>query len=229
MNTKIIQFNDTLYTFDQGMVRSYLVIGQNKALLVDTGAFSFDIISAIREITSLPISLCLTHADRDHTKNITPFKEIHIYPDEITYLPNHDSDIIPIDDQYIFNLGNQQFHVIHTPGHTPGSICLYDQENHILFSGDTISYGPIYMFGHNRNLNQYLQSLLMLDNLFKNKDITIYPAHNTYPIFSNEIINLIQCVNGINNHTISGTTTNILSQDHYSPLLYQYNQCGIYK
>lgn len=229
MNTKIIQINDTLYTFDQGMVRFYLIIGQNKALLVDTGAFSFDIIPAIRKITSLPISLCLTHADRDHTKNITPFKEIHIYPDEITYLPNHDSDIIPIDDQYIFNLGNQQFHVIHTPGHTPGSICLYDQENHILFSGDTISYGPIYMFGHNRNLNQYLQSLLMLDNLFKNKDITIYPAHNTYPISSNVITNLIQCVNRINNHTISGTTTNILSQDHYSPLLYQYNQCGIYK
>ena len=85
------------------------------------------------------------------------------------------------------------------------------------------------MFGHNRNLNQYLQSLLMLDNLFKNKDITIYPAHNTYPISSNVITNLIQCVNRINNHTISGTTTNILSQDHYSPLLYQYNQCGIYK
>ena len=215
MNTKIIQINDTLYTFDQGIVRSYLVIGQNKALLVDTGAFSFDIISAIREITSLPISLCLTHADRDHIKNITPFKEIYIHPDEIPYLSNHDTDIIPIDDQYIFNLGNQQFHVIHTPGHTPGSICLYDQENHILFSGDTISYGPIYMFGHNRNLNQYLQSLLMLDNLFKNKDITIYPAHNTYPIFSNEIINLIQCVNGLNNHTISGTTKNIITSKLY--------------
>ena len=229
MNTKIIQINDTLYTFDQGMVRSYLVIGQNKALLVDTGAFSFDIIPAIREITSLPISLCLTHADRDHIKNITPFKEIYIHPDEIPYLSNHDSDIIPIDDQYIFNLGNQQFHVIHTPGHTPGSICLYDQENHILFSGDTISYGPIYMFGHNRNLNQFLQSLLMLDKFFNNQNITIYPAHNTYPISSNVITNLIQCVNRINNHTISGTTTNILSQDHYSPLLYQYNQCGIYK
>lgn len=215
MNTKIIQINDTLYTFDQGMVRFYLIIGQNKALLVDTGAFSFDIIPAIREITSLPISLCLTHADRDHIKNITPFKEIYIHPDEIPYLSNHDTDIIPIDDQYIFNLGNQQFHVIHTPGHTPGSICLYDQENHILFSGDTISYGPIYMFGHNRNLNQYLQSLLMLDNLFKNKDITIYPAHNTYPIFSNEIINLIQCVNGLNNHTISGTTKNIITSKLY--------------
>ena len=229
MNTKIIQINDTLYTFDQGMVRFYLIIGQNKALLVDTGAFSFDIIPAIREITSLPISLCLTHADRDHIKNITPFKEIYIHPDEIPYLSNHDTDIIPIDDQYIFNLGNQQFHVIHTPGHTPGSICLYDPENHILFSGDTISYGPIYMFGHNRNLNQFLQSLLMLDKFFNNQNITIYPAHNTYPISSNVITNLIQCVNRINNHTISGTTTNILSQDHYSPLLYQYNQCGIYK
>jgi hydroxyacylglutathione hydrolase len=28
--------------------------------------------------------------------------------------------------------------VIHTPGHSPGSICLYDEKNRILFSGDTI-------------------------------------------------------------------------------------------
>ncbi|MBI4162362.1 MAG: MBL fold metallo-hydrolase [Candidatus Aenigmarchaeota archaeon] len=34
---------------------------------------------------------------------------------------------------------NFRFQVIHTPGHTPGSICLYDPEHKILFSGDTMS------------------------------------------------------------------------------------------
>lgn len=36
------------------------------------------------------------------------------------------------------SLVDQEFEIIHTPGHTPGSICLLDRENKILFSGDTI-------------------------------------------------------------------------------------------
>lgn len=35
-------------------------------------------------------------------------------------------------------IGNYNFDVIHTPGHTPGSICLYDAANKLLISGDTI-------------------------------------------------------------------------------------------
>lgn len=33
---------------------------------------------------------------------------------------------------------NFSFEVIHTPGHTPGSICLYDKDKHVLISGDTL-------------------------------------------------------------------------------------------
>jgi glyoxylase-like metal-dependent hydrolase (beta-lactamase superfamily II) len=36
------------------------------------------------------------------------------------------------------DIGGMEFEVLHTPGHTPGSICLYDRKNKILFSGDTI-------------------------------------------------------------------------------------------
>ena len=35
-------------------------------------------------------------------------------------------------------LGSHTFAVIHTPGHTPGSICLYDEAQGLLFSGDTL-------------------------------------------------------------------------------------------
>ena len=34
--------------------------------------------------------------------------------------------------------GNYSFKVIHTPGHTPGSICLWDEKNKVLISGDTL-------------------------------------------------------------------------------------------
>ncbi len=38
----------------------------------------------------------------------------------------------------IIKTSNFTFEVIHTPGHTPGSICLFDKEKRVLFSGDTL-------------------------------------------------------------------------------------------
>jgi len=35
-------------------------------------------------------------------------------------------------------LGDRQFRVVHTPGHTPGSICLYDVKNQTLMTGDSV-------------------------------------------------------------------------------------------
>jgi len=38
-------------------------------------------------------------------------------------------------------LGNAVLKVLHTPGHTPGSICLYDEKEGVLLSGDTLFAG----------------------------------------------------------------------------------------
>jgi glyoxylase-like metal-dependent hydrolase (beta-lactamase superfamily II) len=38
---------------------------------------------------------------------------------------------------------NLRFQLIHTPGHTPGGICLYNKDEKILFSGDTLFAGSI--------------------------------------------------------------------------------------
>jgi hydroxyacylglutathione hydrolase len=44
--------------------------------------------------------------------------------------------LIPIQQGFIFNLGNRNLEVIEVPGHTKGSICLLDAENKLLFTGD---------------------------------------------------------------------------------------------
>jgi glyoxylase-like metal-dependent hydrolase (beta-lactamase superfamily II) len=46
-------------------------------------------------------------------------------------------DIILKDGQKI-KVGNHNFEIIHTPGHTPGSICLWESSTGILFTGDTV-------------------------------------------------------------------------------------------
>lgn len=57
--------------------------------------------------------------------------------------------------------------VIHTPGHTEGSACLYDEENKILFSGDTVFYettGRTDLFGGSYSeLKDSLEKLSKLD------------------------------------------------------------------
>ncbi len=74
-----------------------------------------------------------------------------------------------LDDHEIIDIGGYMLRVIHTPGHSPGSICLLEEKKKILFSGDTlikdISPNPIYdIFDKERQLGsqgliEYLKSL----------------------------------------------------------------------
>ena len=68
-------------------------------------------------------------------------------------LPVDKNKVITIEDKEVIKLGNTSFEVIHTPGHTKGSISLLDKENNILYSGDTIfekSYGRTDLVSGNR-------------------------------------------------------------------------------
>lgn len=50
---------------------------------------------------------------------------------------------LPVRDGDLFNLGNRQLRILHTPGHTPGSIAVFDSTNGLLFTGDTFYLGPL--------------------------------------------------------------------------------------
>jgi len=68
---------------------------------------------------------------------------------------------------------------LHTPGHTPGSVCLYFPEEKVLFSGDTLfqmGYGRTDLPGG--NYGQLLDSLECL--LALPKDVTVYPGHGDF-------------------------------------------------
>jgi glyoxylase-like metal-dependent hydrolase (beta-lactamase superfamily II) len=69
------------------------------------------------------------------------------------------------------------FTVLHLPGHTPGSIALWDKEAQVMFSGDTLfcgGYGRTDLPGGNAKL--LLASLKRLFNM--NGDIQVYPGHD---------------------------------------------------
>ena len=76
------------------------------------------------------------------------------------------------------------FTVLHTPGHTSGSICLYSEKDKVLFSGDTLfrhSYGRTDLGGDENQIMQSLKRLLRLD-----PETTVYPGHEESTLISDE-------------------------------------------
>ncbi|MBM4159124.1 MAG: MBL fold metallo-hydrolase [Ignavibacteria bacterium] len=63
------------------------------------------------------------------------FEQGQYFGIDVADLPDYDSYINEGD---IFTVGDEQLKVIHTPGHSPGSICLADYKNKIIFCGDLI-------------------------------------------------------------------------------------------
>jgi glyoxylase-like metal-dependent hydrolase (beta-lactamase superfamily II) len=78
----------------------------------------------------------------------------------------------------IIDLGNRNFEVIHTPGHSPGGIGLYETSTGIFLSGDIIYDGPLIDDAYHSDIPTYLQTF---DALKKLKPTVIHGGH--FPSF----------------------------------------------
>ena len=64
-----------------------------------------------------------------------------------------------LDDGDVVDLGDRHFEVIHTPGHSPGGIMLWEESTEILFSGDTIYDGPLIDDAYHSDIDDYLETM----------------------------------------------------------------------
>jgi glyoxylase-like metal-dependent hydrolase (beta-lactamase superfamily II) len=79
------------------------------------------------------------------------------------------------EDGYIFDLGDRAFEVLHLPGHTPGSIALWEYETGTLFTGDIIYNGPLLDCLPGSDREAYLNSLMRLREFPVR---VVYPGHD---------------------------------------------------
>lgn len=90
-------------------------------------------------------------------------------------------DIAPIEKELqeddIITFGNQELKVIHTPGHTPGGVCFYSEENKCLFSGDSLFYGSIGRTDFPGSNTDALVTSLKEKILTLPTETTVYPGH----------------------------------------------------
>ena len=70
-----------------------------------------------------------------------------------------------LDEGDVVDLGDRVLQVLHLPGHSPGSIALYEEATGILFSGDTIYDGALYDTVYHSDKSLYRQSLERLKTL----------------------------------------------------------------
>ena len=70
-----------------------------------------------------------------------------------------------IEEGDVLDLGNRTLQVLHTPGHSPGGISLYEAATETLFSGDIIYDGPLIEDAYHSNLDDYARSLQRLREL----------------------------------------------------------------
>lgn len=86
-----------------------------------------------------------------------------------------------IEDGNVIDLGDRHFEVLHTPGHSPGGICLWEAATGVLFSGDIVYDGPLIEGQTPLEQAQYRNSL---ERLLKLPVRIVHGGH--YPSYSGE-------------------------------------------
>jgi glyoxylase-like metal-dependent hydrolase (beta-lactamase superfamily II) len=125
------------------------VIGDDdEVIVIDPGHDATAVLDVVdeREI----IAVICTHGHPDHVAAAIEVAErdespIALHPKDLLYWRDvHDDDPeIEMADGGIFEVSDVQLEVIHSPGHSPGSVCLYCEDLGVVFSGDTLlASGP---------------------------------------------------------------------------------------
>lgn len=170
--------------------------------VVDPGEFSLELEKAVENLHVEYI--LITHGHFDHIMGVKKLKEktgakivIGIGDSECLNGDMHNlcaqvgcsldkcNADITVNDSDTFKIGEENVKVLHTPGHSVGSVCYLLEDSRIMMSGDTLfclTCGRTDMLGGNSE--DMLNSLIRLKNL--EGDYAVYPGHNRKTTLSEE-------------------------------------------
>lgn len=176
----------------------------SEAVIIDPGAKPGEIIKCIKKYHFEPKAILLTHGHFDHllaVNDIAHEYNIPVYASEkdddkfkTPSFEGHDFSSYAVKrytkiETEELELIGFKWKVIQTPGHSPGSVCYYIEDEKILFSGDTLfrcSYGRTDFEGG--SLKEIVSSIC--DKLFElPEDTTVFPGHGEETVLGFEKTN----------------------------------------
>jgi glyoxylase-like metal-dependent hydrolase (beta-lactamase superfamily II) len=128
---------------------AWIIGDDEEVIVIDPGRDADSILDTVGDREVLAV-IC-THGHRSHVAAALEVAErdeaqVALHPrDKLFWHDAHPDDDAEIDmeDGGVFEVGDVRLEVIHSPGHTPGSVCLYCEDLDAVFSGDTLlATGP---------------------------------------------------------------------------------------
>jgi len=200
----------------------YLVCGEQRALLIDTGMGIGRLKEVVDNLTDLPVSVLNTHGHPDHAGGNTEFPEAWLSPDDYEIYeglctedfrletirktfglsaPEFEDALLPFTpstrdlfDNQEFDLGGRILKTFPFRGHTKGSIVVYDSKTEALFTGDSVNGTETWLvFEYSDPLEMFYNTIIDFNK--KGLKISIlYPGHLPSPVDSSMLENMPLCV-----------------------------------
>ncbi len=220
-------------TISSNKVMMYLLVGEKKAMLIDSGYGGLDLPAIVKTVTDLPVICVNTHGHLDHALGAYMFEESYLHSADVEVFKEHCTaesfekiaygngvkilpkesfpkeyvDFVdglskierpcpkPIEDVKCFDLGGRRVEWYHIPGHTQGSIALYDEKYNLLFDSDACGMGVWLFLKESSSLRKYRADLQgYYEYALSKGSPKRYVGHMKKPLKTSAIKKLLDCV-----------------------------------
>ena len=205
---------DTWRIIEGDVINCYLLLGSERALLIDTGNGMGSIGSVAAEITDLPVTVALTHRHCDHAGGRGWFNTpAHVHEADMCLssalfstriasrvisakwttakdFPKqpYSAGYTAMTDGAVFDLGGRVISVLHVPGHTRGSVVYLDDLHKFMFVGDNLSHCDLWMHLPGAvSIEEWIPTAMQIYKL--SEEYTIYSGHDVQP-FDRDLVPL---------------------------------------